>query len=556
MGEQVYESIFAPINVPQGLSISQFLVQYNPDDTPADKVIVEDFEGGRTVTYGGLREEAATGAAGLTATLGLGPGDVVAIYATNSVDYVVLAHSVLWFGGIVAGINPLASTHDLVHYIGSCEPKVIFADPSLRSRMDEAVSKYKSPNLQPVVVDLGGSSAKSFPSFFEHRHHGHPPMPPFDLTGKNSREHVSAILFSSGTSGKPKAVQWSHSSMIAQLLSSRAAQPELQNGGVREVFYAPFAHMFGLLGAVICPAYLGSYVLAMKRFEYRAYIEGCARIKATVMKMVPPTALAISKDPEIRKYDMSSVDYILCAGATLQVEVVHRLQELMKGCYITQGYGLSEAAVSGLKPSRSADKSGSVGRLFPSNRLRIVDDNLNDVPQGEPGEALIKGPTVFMSYKGNPEATAETFHNGWLRTGDVVAMDTDGFLWFHDRKKEMIKYKGNQVAPAELEDILSSHPDVLEAAVCGVFDASQQTEIPVGYVHLKDSIPEKQRQQVCEGIRKWVDGIVSPTKKLRGGVFYLPAIPKNPTGKVMRAHLPARLEAAAKAKAAMRAAKL
>lgn len=138
---------------------------------------------------------------------------------------------------------------------------------------------------------------------------------------------------------------------------------------------------------------------------------------------------------------------------------------------------MSEVGVSALKPHRSVEKSGSVGKLFPSNQLRLVDDQYNDVPRNTPGQALVKGPTVFMGYRDNQKATDESFKDGWLCTGDVLSIDDDGYLWFKDRKKEMIKYKGNQVAPAELEDLLNSHPAVAEAGVCAGWDASQQTEV-------------------------------------------------------------------------------
>jgi len=344
--------------------------------------------------------------------------------------------------------------------------------------------------------------------------------------------------------------------MIAHFISSRTSQPEQSNRLTREVMFVPFGHMFGLLAAVLNPANCGSHIVILKQFEYTKYIEACARLRSTIMRVVPPIALAIAKDPNIDKVDLTTVQVIMAAGATLQKVVVDRLQEVMNGCDILQGYGLSEAAVCALKPARAVEKSGSVGKLFPSHKLRIVDDNLNDVEEGQAGEALVKGPTVFMSYKNNPAATKEAFHDGWLRTGDTLKADKDGYLWFIDRKKEMIKYKGNQVAPAELEDILNSHPSVAESAVCGIFDASQQTEVPVGYVCLKASISESERTKVLAEIRQWVDGLVSPTKKLRGGLFYLAQIPKNPTGKVQRMLLPARLEAAAKIAAQNRPSKL
>ncbi|KAF2817630.1 acyl-CoA synthetases/AMP-acid ligases II, partial [Mytilinidion resinicola] len=556
MVPRIYESIFPDVHIPTNLSFHQFLTRYNPEDVAADKVVWEESDTGRTLSYGGVRDEAAIGAACLTGALGLHPGDVVAIYAPNSISYAIATHAVIWFGGVIAGINPMTSPYDLVHYLASCEPKAIITVPDLRGQVVQALSQSKNLPFQPNIIMLDETSNAIFPEFYEKKNYGRHQIPPFDLTGQDNRKHVPAIMFSSGTSGKPKAVQWSHFSMIAHLINVRASQPEQNNRLTREVLFVPFGHMFGLVAAVLNPTHTGSHVVIMKQFEYLKYIEASARLRATIMRMVPPIALAIAKDPNISKFNLTSVQVIMCAGATLQAEVVNKLQAIMGGCYILQGYGLSEAAVSALKPAKATERSGSVGVIFPSHKLRLVDDDLNDVDVGQPGEALVKGPTVFMSYKNNPAATKEAFHDGWLRTGDVLKVDEDGYLWFLDRKKEMIKYKGNQVAPAELEDILNSHPSVAESAVCGIFDSSQQTEVPVGYVCLNDSISESERSKVLHEIRQWVDGIVSPTKKLRGGVFYIAQIPKNPTGKVQRMLLPARVEAAAKIAAANRPAKL
>jgi len=247
----------------------------------------------------------------------------------------------------------------------------------------------------------------------------------------------------------------------------------------REVFYPPLGHMFGLVGAVLPAAFHGVHIVLMRQFNYRKWVETCARIRATVMRSVPAIAVMISKDPDLksRKLDLTSVQSLQCAGATLQAEVVANLQTLLQGMSIVQGYGVSECGVCTLRPHRSVEKSGSVGRLTANTKLRIVDDNFRDVPRNTPGQALIKGPSVFIDYRDNPSATKKRFKDGWLCTGDVLAIDEDDFLWFKDRKKETIKYKGNQVAPAELEDLLNSHPDVAEAGVCAAWDKDNHTEV-------------------------------------------------------------------------------
>ncbi|KJR88487.1 uncharacterized protein SPSK_08005 [Sporothrix schenckii 1099-18] len=182
--------------------------------------------------------------------------------------------------------------------------------------------------------------------------------------------------------------------------------------------------------------------------------------------------------------------------------------------------------------------------------MRFVDDDLKDVPDGQPGEILFTAPTVFMGYKKNPAANAEAFpfNDGWLRTGDVGRIDADGYVWLTDRKKDLIKYKGNQVTPAELENVLHSHPLVTEAGVCGAWDAVQETEVPVGYVNFKPTVSVADRPRVLQDVLAFANSKVARTKKLRGGLFYLETFPRNATGKLMRRSLPARLQATRNAK--------
>ncbi|OQE04487.1 hypothetical protein PENVUL_c032G06528 [Penicillium vulpinum] len=301
--------------------------------------------------------------------------------------------------------------------------------------------------------------------------------------------------------------------------------------------------MIGALGAVLFPAYMGSYVAAMRNFTLPSYIKACAKVKATTLKVVPSVAVAFAQHPLVKELDLSSIKYILSAGATLQPEVVRKMQELLKGVCFVQTYGMSETIICKLPHNKSIEKVGSVSRLLSGVKIRIVDEKLQDVEPGTPGEVLTKAPTVFMGYRNNTEATNESFHNDWLRTGDVLSMDADGFLWFHERQKELIKVQDNQVAPSELEGIFSAHPKVLEAAVCGYFDESRQTDWPIGYVTLIASVPENERQALLDEIHAWFEGQVATYKKLRGGLHHIDELPRNPTGKLMRGQLPIKLVA-------------
>ncbi|KAL6229381.1 hypothetical protein BDW75DRAFT_245795 [Aspergillus navahoensis] len=276
------------------------------------------------------------------------------------------------------------------------------------------------------------------------------------------------------------------------------------------------------------------------------------------MRVVPPTPMAMTKDPFVATLDLKSVRTLSCAGAVLGDETQNILQELLGSVSVVQGYGMTEGGMTSVNPILAREKTGSVGSLLPNVELRVVGDDLKDVPTGTSGEILTRGPTTFLGYRKNPEATAEAypFGDGWMRTGDVGYVDKDGFLWLTDRKKDLIKYKGNQVPPAELEDIILQYPDVLECAVCATWDSQQETEVPIAYVNLKPTVSANEREAKLREIRAFVDQRVASYKKLRGGVEYLAQIPRNPTGKLLRRLLPAGRALEAKAAAAKRKGKL
>ncbi|KAM0327088.1 hypothetical protein ACHAQA_006215 [Verticillium albo-atrum] len=236
---------------------------------------------------------------------------------------------------------------------------------------------------------------------------------------------------------------------------------------MREAFFPAFAHIYGIVSGVLVPAWIGSYVQPMKKFEYLPYLSRASELKANILRLVPAAAVRMTKDPDVKKLDLSSVHTIMCSGAPLSDETVKALQNILSPeANILNGYGMSEATLTLLRNTRGNKKSASVGKPAAGMELRVVDENYKDVPVGTDGECLVRGPCVFMEYKSNQAETEEAFRDGWLCTGDVVHVDEEGYFWLTGRKKELIKYKGNQIAPAELEAVLLSHPDVLDAGVC------------------------------------------------------------------------------------------
>ncbi len=364
---------------------------------------------------------------------------------------------------------------------------------------------------------------------------------------------MAGMCFSSGTSGKPKGVMLSHYGLLSQLLGARTTSPFLNNAHVREVFYPPFGHIYGLVSCVLFAAYVGHFAVAMKQFAFVPYLERAAAIRATVLRLVPATATRMTKDPAVRgTLDLTSVRAVMVSGAALAPDTVRALQAMLDPeAVVLNGYGMTEVSITMLRETQS-HRAGSLGRVAAGNEIRIVDDALQDVAPGGEGQCLVRGPTLFMGYRDNAAETASSFvaasgGGPWFLTGDVVRMDDDGFLWMTGRKKELIKFRGNQVPPAELEEVLLAHPLVVEAGVCGVFDTALDTEVPLAAVTLAASVAVADRPAALARVSAFVDERVAPYKRLRGGLFHLDALPKGVTGKLQRRDIAAAVEASRKA---------
>ncbi|KAH7119862.1 acyl-CoA synthetases/AMP-acid ligases II [Dendryphion nanum] len=538
-GHRIYRSDYPPPNVPTNVSVSQLLQLYNPDDVEGKKIICEDDWTGKNITYAGIREQSAKGAFGLAHILGLKEGGVVCICAPNSVDVVKLIHAVLWRGAIAVLINPLSTEYEIAHCLDISKPAVVAADSSTWPTLSKAAKSHCMPALKVISIDdnhVTSQNTTSLSALFDQKKS----LPPFDLSKRDSREHTAVVCFSSGTSGKAKGVELSHYNVVASMLGLRATDPVYWNANIRSVFFAPLCHIYGLMTVALMGAWIGSYNILMKKFSLDGFLELSAQINATAFRILPTIAVAIAKQTSFDLSLLSSVKHIMCSGAALPPPIINFFNQKFAGAPIFQGYGMTETNITMLK-AESAHHVGSVGKLFANVEARIVDDNGKDVEAGEQGEMLVRGPSVFRRYMGNDEATKETFDGDWMRTGDVVRVDEEGYWWLTERKKELIKYKGNQVAPAELEALLNSHPDVREGAVCALWDGDQGTEIPIAYVSLTPEALRKEQQVVLASIRNHVDSKVAPYKKLRGGVVVLDDIPKSGNGKILRRLLPARL---------------
>lgn len=350
------------------------------------------------------------------------------------------------------------------------------------------------------------------------------------------------LCYSSGTTGRPKGVESTHKNIVSVCLMVQPILPSLQ-----EVIlgFLPFYHIYGATMLLPFALLIGSPVVIMPQFEPEAFCRNIEKYKVTMALIVPPVCLAILHHPATNKYNLKTLRTILSGAAPLGASLVKAVHDKLKSVgadtVLVQGYGLTEMSpVSHLLPyDRFLSKAGSAGVLVPNLEARLVGTDGVDVKPGEPGELWLRGPTVMKGYLNNPTATKESITpEGWYKTGDVCVRDDEGFYHIVDRIKELIKYKGYQVPPAEMEALLLQHPKILDAAVIGVYSDEEATELPRAYVVPKvKPQPGAQSAAFSKEIQEWVRARVAKHKFLRGGVVIIDQVPKSAAGKILRREL-------------------
>jgi acyl-CoA synthetase (AMP-forming)/AMP-acid ligase II len=480
-------------------------------DTPA----VVDAPTGRTITYAQLVQSVRAVAAGLSER-GFGKGDVFAHYAPNLPEYAVAFHAVATVGGINTTANPLLTADELTRQLRDCGARLLV---TVSEQAEKARAAAEAAGVQEVFVYGEADEATPFGSLLQAGQE--PPEVAIDPA-----TDLVALPYSSGTTGLPKGVMLTHRNLVANLC--QVAPGIRQNDGERVIAVLPFFHIYGLVWLMNLPLYFGDTVVTMPRFDLAEFLRVIQDYRITRAYVVPPIVLALAKHPLVDEFDLSSLQFMGSGAAPLSAELEIACGRRL-GCQISQGYGLTETSPTThrVTDELAGQMPGSIGPLVPNTECRIVDvASGEDVPDGERGELLIRGPQVMKGYLNNPQATALAIDpDGWLHTGDIARLDEDGSLRIVDRVKELIKYKGYQVAPAELEGVLLSHPAIADAAVIGLPD-EEAGEIPKAFVVPSAPI-------TLEEVTAFVAERVAPYKKLRA-VEIVDEIPKSPSGKVLR----------------------
>ncbi|MFI1504562.1 4-coumarate--CoA ligase family protein [Streptomyces sp. NPDC020597] len=480
---------------------------------------------GTTLTYDQLDRFHRRVAAAL-AEAGVAKGDVLALHSPNTVAFPIAFYAATRAGATVTTVHPLATAEEFAKQLGDSAARwIVTVSPLLQAARRAAelaggVEEIFVCDTAPghrSLIDMLGSAA---------------PEPQIVI---DPAADVAALPYSSGTTGVPKGVMLTHRQIatnLAQLEPAVSAGP-----GDRILAVLPFFHIYGLTALMNAPLRQGATVVVLPRFDLETFLAAIQEHRITGLYVAPPIVLALAKHPAVAAYDLTSLKYVISAAAPLDADLAAACAERLNLPPVGQAYGMTELSpgthVVPLSAMREAP-GGTVGRLIAGTEMRIVslDDPGKDLGAGEAGEILIRGPQVMKGYLGRPDATAAMIDDaGWLHTGDVGRVDEGGWLFVVDRVKELIKYKGFQVAPAELEALLLTHPQIADAAVVGVYD-DDGNEVPHAFVVRRPTAPELAAGEVA----MYVAERVAPYKRVRH-VTFVDAVPRAASGKILRRRL-------------------
>jgi acyl-CoA synthetase (AMP-forming)/AMP-acid ligase II len=533
----IFRSPYPDVTVPE-VGLPEFLLgELTAED--AERVAIVDAVTGESYRYSGLVEGVGR-VAGALGARGIGRGDVAALFAPNCAAYPLVFHGILSAGAAASPVNALYTPADLAHQLRDAGARILFSSPSGLERARAAVAE---PGVRVAEIVVLGDPAPGPSPVPETRLAdllaSQAPAPRVAVDG----DDLAALPYSSGTTGLPKGVQLTHRNLVANLLQM---QPLLRiHPGSRLLTAVPLFHIYGLTGIMNGSLHGRGCVVTMPRFDLAGFLAAIAEHRVDHVFIAPPVALALAHHPLVDEYDLSSVEIVMSAAAPLDTNLAKMVEDRI-GATVVQGYGLTESSpcTHGIPVERTDLDRGSIGLPMPNVEARVVDPGTGeDVAVGERGELWCRGPNVMRGYLNNPGATAAAVdEEGWLHTGDLVTVDADGAFHVVDRLKELIKYKGYQVAPAELEAVLLTHDGVDDAAVVGIPNGNGE-EIPKAFVVRSATSPDLD----ADAVMAFVAATVAPYKKVRA-VEFVDAIPKSPAGKILRNVLRAR-EAAAVATA-------
>jgi acyl-CoA synthetase (AMP-forming)/AMP-acid ligase II len=512
----IFKSPYPDVDIPD-ISLTEFVLSRTRQF--GDKPALIDGPSGRTITYAQLGGAIRLVASSL-AKRGFGKGDVLAIYSPNIPEYAVAFHAVSLLGATVTTVNPLYTAQELAHQLKDAGAKYLV---TISLFLENAKTAAAQSNVEEIFTFDPVEGATPFATLLQ----SDGALPEITI---NPAEDIVVMPYSSGTTGYPKGVMLTHRNIVANLVQMDGITGiDITNEDDIIMGILPFYHIYGMVVIMNMSLSRGATIVTMPRFDMVQFLELVQKHKVTRVNLVPPILVGLAKHPIVDQYDLSSLVELFSGAAPLGQALADEVKNRLH-CRVVQGYGLTETSpVTHVYNQTMAEteKLSSIGPAIPNTEVMVVDPRSGEpVGPNTNGEIWIRGPQVMKGYLNNPDATDATIdEEGWLHTGDIGYVDDEGFFYIVDRLKELIKYKGFQVAPAELEALLLSHPAIADVAVIPSPD-EEAGEVPKAFVVLK-------KEATAEAIMEWVAERVSPQKKVRR-IEFVSEVPKSLSGKILR----------------------
>lgn len=551
--EKMFVSSYVPIKSPNK-NLIEFVLDTEPGMDDEKPIFIDSDKTTNYYSVSSIRRVARQFGAGIIRSYDFKKGDVAAIFSPNSIEYPMVVFGIFYAGGTVTLINPFCRDREVASQLRDSRAKLIYTTAELFDTALTACEIAGMSSSQIVVSGAEGHDLLDLPTITDKGAHA-PGSCSNDLEASLEPEDVAFLCYSSGTTGSSKGVRLTHCNLVANLLQWDAGERFLDSTSSL-ISVLPFSHIYALNVLVMNPLRrrMSNYVLP--RFHAEKFFELVALHRITATFIVPPIVRALLS-PTAAGYDLSSLTFVCSGAAPLSMELTQELSARYS-LPVSQGYGLTETSPV-LAYSRFNDQeyTGSVGRLLPNIEMRVIDGTgASQGPNGL-GELQVRGPNVMLGYLNNAEANANAFtEDGFFKTGDLGYVSEDGYVFVVDRIKELIKYKGFQVPPVELESLLLTHPAILDCAVVGRQCDIEVTELPTAYCVLErtalesiqsvlpigwtdldeteSAVLERLKHNLAKDIIEFIAARVANYKKLRGGVVFTDTIPRVPAGKVLR----------------------
>ncbi|PVU86570.1 hypothetical protein BB560_006660 [Smittium megazygosporum] len=484
-------------------------------------------------------------ASGLVNILGFKKDEVVALFSPNSIYFPIVSFGTMMAGGSITLANHTYTSRELLHQLADSNTKVIATESGL---LDTVLKAIKMGNLdipisKIILIDINPTHTKHGATHIEH-FYSNAPVSISRIESKTDAEtRVAAIPYSSGTTGVAKGVMLTHKNLITAVIMNSCFSVydnwfDRKNNPPVYICALPFYHIYGFNSILNLGIANSIGIIVMQRFQIESFLSHIEQYKAEFVNLVPPLVTQISKYPNITNYNLSSIKAIRTGSAPTGKDSLARFYSIFKNIGVVRAYGLTETSPTVVQTLKNHPNDGSSGTLHSNVEAKVVDIDGNQLGYNQVGELCFRGPSIMKGYLNNPEANAKSFDSeNFFHTGDIGFVDEKENFHITGRIKELIKYKGFQVPPAELEGLLLKNDNVADSAVIGVYDGEQDTELPKAYIVLASKhshLSKIKKDQIAQEAKAWLETQVAPHKKLRGGISVIDEIPKNPSGKILR----------------------